>query len=225
MTHANSYYRRNLPHWQPQNRAIFITCRLYGSLPQKVVQRLKETQSLIQHELKSAQAIPGRTAELKLRQSKILFAKIDSVLDKASTGPRWLGTEVIAKIVEDALLLRCADLYRLWSYVVMVNHLHFVLTPKRMVDNQPIPLQLIMKNLKGYTAREANLVLGRTRQPFWQQESFDHWARDGRELIRIINYVENNPVNAGLVDRPEDWRWSSASERKRRGWTEIQPLT
>jgi len=79
--------------------------------------------------------------------------------------------------------------------------------------------------LKGYTAREANRILGRTGQHFWQEESFDHWSRDEDEFFRIIAYIENNPVKAGLVTRPEDWQWSSAAERKRRGWTKIQALT
>ena len=55
------------------------------------------------------------------------------------------------------------------------------------------------QGLKGYTAREANRLLGRTGQPFWQGESYDHWVRDETEFIRIIAYIENNPVKAGLV--------------------------
>jgi putative transposase len=34
-----------------------------------------------------------------------------------------------------------------------------------------------MKSLKGYTAREANKLLSRTGEPFWQKESYDHWVR------------------------------------------------
>jgi len=67
--------------------------------------------------------------------------------------------------------------------------------------------------------------LNRTGQQFWQQESFDHWPRDESEFLRILKYIEDNPVKAGLVRRPEDWRWSSAAERKRRGLSEIRALT
>ena len=82
-----------------------------------------------------------------------------------------------------------------------------------------------MKRVKGYTAREANRMLKRTGEQFWQQESFDHWPRDDHEFFRIIQYIENNPVKAGLVRSPEEWKWSSAAERKRRGWKDIQVLT
>jgi hypothetical protein len=66
--------------------------------------------------------------------------------------------------------------------------------------------------LKGCTAREANLVLGRTGQPFWQAESYDHWVRDENQFERIVAYIENNPVKAGFVTRPEDYPWSSAAK-------------
>ena len=52
---------------------------------------------------------------------------------------------------------------------------------------------------------------------FWQSESYDHWVRDDDELLRIIDYIENNPVKAGLAALPEDYRWSSARIRKQLG--------
>jgi hypothetical protein len=69
-----------------------------------------------------------------------------------------------------------------------------------------------MKSLKGYTAHEVNRLLGRTGVPFWQRESYDHWVRDQPEWQKIVAYIENNPVKAGLVSRAEDYRWSSAGE-------------
>ena len=71
----------------------------------------------------------------------------------------------------------------------------------------------LLQSPKGSTAREANRVLGRTGERFWQAESYDHWVRDDHELERIVAYIENNPVKAGLVARPEEYRWSSAAER------------
>jgi hypothetical protein len=73
------------------------------------------------------------------------------------------------------------------------------------------PLGQITQQIKGATARQANLILGRTGSPFWQDESFDHWVRNPGEGQKIRVYIERNPVVAGLVDKPEDWPWSSAS--------------
>ena len=70
-----------------------------------------------------------------------------------------------------------------------------------------------MHSIKRYTARQCNQRLG-LQGPFWQQESYDHWVRDFDELDRIIRYIEENPVKAGLAETPEVWPFSSARARK-----------
>jgi type I restriction enzyme R subunit/putative DNA methylase len=69
----------------------------------------------------------------------------------------------------------------------------------------------ITKAIKNFSARQANIILGRTGEPFWQDESHDHWVRGPEELQKIVRYIEANPVTAGLVKTAEDWRWSSAA--------------
>jgi hypothetical protein len=88
----------------------------------------------------------------------------------------------------------------------MPNHVHVLITPLA-------PVPKIMHSLKGYTAREANLLLDRTGLPFWQRESYDHWVRDG-EFERIRRYIELNPVRAGLVGEACLYPWSSAACRE-----------
>ena len=87
----------------------------------------------------------------------------------------------------------------------MANHVHVLLLPL-------IPASRLLQSLKGCSARQANLLLGRTGQKFWQAESYDHWVRNDREMEQISAYIENNPVKAGLVDCPTKYRWSSASK-------------
>jgi hypothetical protein len=76
---------------------------------------------------------------------------------------------------------------------------------------------LLMRWLKGSTARGANQILGRTGQPFWQGESFDRYLRAASQLQRTMAYIEQNPVSAGLVRSAEHWPWSSA------GWQAEPP--
>jgi REP element-mobilizing transposase RayT len=64
-----------------------------------------------------------------------------------------------------------------------------------------------MQSLKWYTAKECNKILNCTGQ-FWQHESYDHVVRNEEELNRIIEYILNNPVKAGLVETHEDWKWN-----------------
>jgi REP element-mobilizing transposase RayT len=93
--------------------------------------------------------------------------------------------------------------YELEAWVLMPNHVDLLILPKA-------PVPVIMRWLKGSTARRANLLLGRTGQPFWQDESFDHWVRNNTEFDRIVRYIQENPVTAGLVSSAELWLWSSA---------------
>ncbi len=179
-----SDYHRNLPHWLPEGRAIFLTWRLCGSLPGCVLQ--------------------------KLRAEKVLtagqeFARADQHLDRAMAGPLWLKDIRIAECVSHCLELGDSKFhqYDLYSFVVMANHVHALLSPR-------VELQRITRNLKGVTSRQCNQILQRTKQPFWQQESYDHWCRDNPEFQRIRDYIAKNPVRAGLVSKPEQWPWSSA---------------
>jgi hypothetical protein len=90
----------------------------------------------------------------------------------------------------------------------MANHVHVLLFPE-------ISPGRLLKSFKAHTAREANRLLGRTGEPFWQRESYDHWARDATEFARIAAYIEANPLKAGLVEQAEDYVWSSRNPRWR----------
>ena len=175
-------YRRRLPHVQPVGKVLFITFRLHGSLP------------------------PSRypPADKKLSAGEA-FVWIDRYLDTTRVGPLFLKQAAIAGLVVRAIRFGAVDLghYKLQAFAVMPNHVHLLVLPE-------VSPRQFMQTLKGFTAREANKVLGRTGEPFWQREYYDHWVRDAKEHTKIISYIENNPVQAGLVQSPEDYRWSSA---------------
>jgi REP element-mobilizing transposase RayT len=148
-------------------------------------------------------------AARQVRHEKILFALQDRHLNAAASGPLHLRDERAAKVVVDAIHFGATDRYDLYAYVVMANHVHVLLTPRS-------PLERVMQGIKGFTSREINKLLGTTGRPLWQDESYDHWARDEDEMLRIIEYIELNPVKAGLCARSEDWPWSSAARRSGR---------
>ena len=131
----------------------------------------------------------------------------DAELDRTSFGPRWLTEPAVAEVVAKALChgekLRK---YRLHAWVVMPNHVHIVITPEA-------PFSEIMRWVKWTTARRCNQLLRRRGVAFWQDESYDHWIRTGKGFDSIVAYVEWNPVAAGLVERTDQWAWSSASTR------------
>lgn len=73
-----------------------------------------------------------------------------------------------------------------------------------------VALPKLTKSLKGITAKRANAMLALTGIPFWQEESYDHLIGDEREFEKIRNYIEQNPMRAGLVREAHEYRWSSA---------------
>jgi putative transposase len=175
--------QRRLPHIYPDNCWLFLTWHLHGSLP-------------------SSHFPPAR----KVSNGEA-FAWVDRYLDGAHIGPLHLRREEIATLVVESLF-RGDKLgqYLLGPFVLMANHVHVLLLPS-------IAPNVLLKSLKGVTAREANRLLSRTGEPFWQRESYDHWVRSETEWNRIAGYIERTPVKAGLVSRAEDYAWSSANSR------------
>src|SRR5882724_6470193 len=133
--------------------------------------------------------------------SKTLFLtwRLKGSLPGQKTGPMWLQDDRVAQLVAEAILYGDSVHYRLYAWVIMPNHVHAVFDPLH-------ELAAIMRWLKGRAARKANRVLGRADETFWQDESFDHWIRSPNEFQRTIEYVENNPVRAGLAATPAEWR-------------------
>ncbi len=178
---------------------------------------------------------PAAVAAEKLKFHRRWFKKFEDALDGATTGPLWLKEEPIAGIVAEALHNRDNLVYRLDAFCVMPNHVHAVFAPflseakaremadetiQRKRDRLPadadeetceFTLASIMGSLKGWTARECNKVLQRQGQ-LWQHESYDHIVRSPVEWARVINYVVNNPVKAGLVEHWQDWKWTYKRE-------------
>ncbi len=85
------------------------------------------------------------------------------------------------------------------------------------------PREIISHSIQSYTATMCNRVRGASGA-YWQTETFDHWVRDDSEMLRIIDYIEQNPVKANLVNSPEEWRWSSARLRAETGVARGQAL-
>jgi len=98
------------------------------------------------------------------------------------------------------------DKYNLYAYVVMPDHIHFILKPTP--DNT---LSKILQNMKGSMAYNLNKLLNRTGK-FWQTENFDHLIRDGNGMRNKWEYIKENPVKAKLVNKAEDYPFSSFYE-------------
>jgi REP element-mobilizing transposase RayT len=199
-------YERNLPHIQPPGAILFVTFRLAGSIPKEVLEQLKMN---AEEKVRVIRQTAGTTElpRLLYDEQKRQFGRFDNELDKISTGPLWLRQPEIAEIMAEALHFRESKVYDLDVFCIMPNHVHAVINPLEKEEGEWHALQTIMHSLKRRTAREANNVLGR-EGTFWQHESYDHVIRNRSEWEKIVTYILNNPVKAGLVESWEDWPWT-----------------
>ncbi len=132
--------------------------------------------------------------------------RIERELDDC-LGACWPRQPEIAALVQEALLHFDGERYRLLAWCLMPNHVHVVI---EMLDGHS--LSDIVRSWKSFTARLANSKLGR-RGPFWHADYFDRFMRNEVHLAQTIEYVENNPVKAGLAQLPAEWEWSSGRQR------------
>ena len=117
-----------------------------------------------------------------------------------------MKSEAVANIISENLQALHQKLCYIYAYSIMPNHLHLLFIPQEQ-DGKTISLAEIMKMFKGRTARQVNLILNRSGS-LWSREYYDHWVRNSREFVNIVEYIRQNPVKAGLVKEPEDWPWT-----------------
>ncbi len=192
--HSRGY----LPHVKREGASYFVTFRLADSLPQEVLLEFKRQQAEKLRALGDSEPAAREAIDLELQR------QVERYLDRG-VGECHLKRLDVAQMVAAALLYFHEKQYLLDEWVIMPNHVHLILWP---MPNHT--LSEILRSRKRHTARQANLLLGRTGETFWQPESYDHWIRNDEEKTRIRRYIRHNPVTARLCQAPEEWRWSSA---------------
>jgi putative transposase len=114
--------------------------------------------------------------------------------------------------------------FDIWAYVIMSEHVHVLLYPhqpdysiSRILEAIKLPVTRHAKNYLLHNAPEA-LNQMCDRQPnghnayrFWQRGGgYDRNLFEPDAIHSEIEYIHNNPVRRGLVEKAEQWRWSSA---------------
>ena len=106
--------------------------------------------------------------------------------------------------------------YGFWvtGYVVMPEHVHLLVSePERR--NLALALQMLKQMVSRRRAPDSEpalrFAIGRATRPehFWQARYYDFNVWSDEKRVEKLRYIHRNPVKRGLVERPEDWRWSS----------------
>jgi putative transposase len=107
-----------------------------------------------------------------------------------------------------------------WGYVVMPEHVHLLMSEPEVANPstviQAMKLSFVRKLSKdgcpisrAVCAREVGKLRSHESKHFWMRRFYDFNVWSEAKISEKLHYMHQNPVTCGLVDRPEDWKWSS----------------
>ncbi len=109
----------------------------------------------------------------------------------------------LSKVIDDR---RQQHGFLLTAWVLLPDHWHAILFPRH-----PLTISEAMESIKVASTKLINRARGELGL-LWQGRFFDRALRTVQEYHEKVEYIHRNPVTAGLVSRPEDWRWSSVRD-------------
>lgn len=184
--------RGYLPHFEAGEIPQHITFHLADSLPKDAILRLENELTF--------QAGKERGLEKQER--------LNDWLD-AGHGACLLRHPAFAEIAQNTLKSLHLQRYRLLAWVVMPNHVHVLFKPLAgwsVADTVGFWKKFSARKICEWQRSHG----GEPASPVWQREYWDRYMRDSVHVARTVDYIHQNPVQAGLRDATEKWEWSSA---------------
>jgi REP element-mobilizing transposase RayT len=117
----------------------------------------------------------------------------------------FLKPEAARILLEQLIECRDRGFYKLHSFTVMPEHLHVLLTP-----GEQSSLEKAMMMIKGGASHRIKKAL-QYQSPIWMEGFHDRWIRDLTEYRLRKQYIEQNPVKAGLAAKAADYALGSVS--------------
>ncbi len=105
---------------------------------------------------------------------------------------------------------RDRDIFQLYEYVIMPDHVHLLLTP-----NANVSLERAMQFIKGGYSHRHRKETG-SNSEIWERSFTNHRIRDWNDYERHQRYIHLNPVRARLCELPEEYPYSSIKAEFRR---------
>ncbi len=199
---------------------FFVTFRLDDALPRSFM--LNQRLQFYVQQTRCAD-LPNDARRERLRTiRKRLFAHYDEALHQALYGHCYFKDPALSKIVADVLHQFDGSLYDLLAYTILPNHVHVLINTNLQLPHEPALIDLenyectalrdILRQVKNTCGQAINQAIKRDGR-LWQRENFDHWVYTEHEFDNILQFIQQNPVRAGLVEKGEDWGWNYCKER------------
>ena len=159
-------------------------------------------------------------------RSRYKICELDKPYFMTCTISGWLPVftrpETVNIVLDSWRYLQQSSGFKLYGYVVLENHLHFIAESKQLSKD--------VQRFKSYTARKIidylmqqkkDLLLDALKYykkqhkqesdyQFWQEGSHNQCIESDNMMRQKLEYIHHNPVKRGYVDSAEHWRYSSA---------------
>lgn len=144
-----------------------------------------------------------------MRKSRLVFPGARYHVTGRVNNREFLLERQAAKALLENVLIRAKERFNFESdtYVIMGNHYHIMIKPHKTEN-----LSRIMQWIMSVYAMSYNRLSGRSGH-FWGERFFSRIINSFQEYLQVLQYIELNPVTAGLVGNPWDWAYSGAQQR------------
>jgi len=128
-------------------------------------------------------------------------------------------------IVLNSIKYLDGEKYILYAAVVLPDHFHIIIQPLEKKKSAYYSVSEIMHSIKSFSAHKIiklnkrrsnvsfdNSIENKYMDQIWQHENFDRIIRNEKEFEIKIDYIMNNPVDAGLVEYPDEYKWLYVGE-------------
>ena len=101
------------------------------------------------------------------------------------------------------------------GYLVMPEHVHLLIkepeigSPSTVMQVLKRTPKALLPKQKSRDPRQRRLFREDPRRAFWQARFYDFNVWTTKKRVEKLRYMHRNPVKRGLVESPEQWRWSS----------------
>lgn len=136
--------------------------------------------------------------------------------------PIFTRPKIVGIIIDSLIYLQKDAGLKIYAFVILENHLYLIVESKSvskdMARFKSFTARMIINELKNSKVKTILDQLKFYKKAHKDDRDFQLW-QEGMQAKQIqsvemikdrINYIHNNPVKRGYVDKPEHWRYSSA---------------
>jgi putative transposase len=118
--------------------------------------------------------------------------------------PRFTSRQIVDLVLPQVLRAAKEKGFEVFAYCFMPDHVHLVVRGVTAMSDFKAFVRAAKQYSGYYFAREIRMQL-------WQRYCHERIVRHDLDFVRVVRYVVENPVRAGLAQKPEDYPFTGSS--------------